>query len=184
MTLPSMPGADQAGYAGFSDQVDHDCLATFGSAAVVSLISAGQAEGQMATFGRRRQLRTLRLPTTQSLGDGEPERGLRRLGAIRVTGSADDGTGPQSAGDSRDQAGLPIRRDDHSGPCIPRSLQRLNVHKSYTNTVCDCAQNGHKIDSRRMRVGVLKRKEEPTQTILAGTRIGQGRDRSAARARQ
>ncbi len=51
MDLPQMPGTDQRGYAGFSDQVDHHYLATFGTAAVMSLISAGQAVGQMATFG-------------------------------------------------------------------------------------------------------------------------------------
>ncbi len=51
MNLPQMPGADQGGYAGFSDQVDHRYLATFGTAAVMSLISAGQGIGQMATFG-------------------------------------------------------------------------------------------------------------------------------------
>ena len=51
MNLPQMPGADQSGYAGFSDQVDHHYLATFGTAAVMSLISAGQSVGQMATFG-------------------------------------------------------------------------------------------------------------------------------------
>ncbi|MGH7880067.1 MAG: TrbI/VirB10 family protein, partial [Candidatus Binataceae bacterium] len=38
MNLPQMPGADQSGYAGFSDQVDHHYLATFGTAAVMSLI--------------------------------------------------------------------------------------------------------------------------------------------------
>jgi type IV secretory pathway VirB10-like protein len=51
MNLPSMPGADQSGYAGFSDQIDHHYLATFGTAAVMSLISAGQSIGQMATLG-------------------------------------------------------------------------------------------------------------------------------------
>ena len=51
MNLPTMPGADQSGYAGISDQVDHHYLATFGTAAVMSLISAGQAVGQMAAFG-------------------------------------------------------------------------------------------------------------------------------------
>ena len=51
MDLPLMPGADQAGYAGLSDQVDHHYLATFGTAAVMSLISAGQTVGQMATLG-------------------------------------------------------------------------------------------------------------------------------------
>jgi len=51
MNLPMMPGADQSGYAGFSDQIDRHYLATFGTAAVMSLIGAGQAVGQMAAFG-------------------------------------------------------------------------------------------------------------------------------------
>jgi type IV secretion system protein VirB10 len=51
MDLPQMPGMDQAGYTGFSDQVDNHYLATFGTAGVISLISAGQMVGQMAGFG-------------------------------------------------------------------------------------------------------------------------------------
>ena len=51
MDLPQMPGADQSGYAGFSDQVNNHYLATFGTAALMSLISAGQMVGQMAAFG-------------------------------------------------------------------------------------------------------------------------------------
>jgi type IV secretory pathway VirB10-like protein len=50
MDLPQMPGTDQSGYAGFSDQVNNHYLATFGTAAVMSLISAGQAVGQIAAF--------------------------------------------------------------------------------------------------------------------------------------
>jgi type IV secretion system protein VirB10 len=46
-----MPGADQGGYGGFADEVKHHYLGTFGAAAVISLISAGQMVGQMATFG-------------------------------------------------------------------------------------------------------------------------------------
>lgn len=46
-----MPGTDEAGYAGFRDQVDNHYARTFGTAALMSLISAGQAVGQMATFG-------------------------------------------------------------------------------------------------------------------------------------
>ena len=46
-----MPGADEAGYAGFTDQVNNHYMRTFGTAAVMSLISAGQMVGQMATFG-------------------------------------------------------------------------------------------------------------------------------------
>jgi len=45
MNLPQMPGTDQGGYAGFSDQVNNHYLATFGPAAVTSLISAGQMVG-------------------------------------------------------------------------------------------------------------------------------------------
>jgi len=51
MDLPQMPGTDQAGYTGFSDQVNNHYLATFGTAALTSLISAGQVVGQMAAFG-------------------------------------------------------------------------------------------------------------------------------------
>ena len=51
MDLPQMPGVDQGGYAGFTDEVNHHYLGTFGAAAVISLISAGQMVGQMATFG-------------------------------------------------------------------------------------------------------------------------------------
>lgn len=51
MDLPQMPGADQGGYAGFSDQVDNHYLRTFGTAVLMSLISAGQMVGQMAAFG-------------------------------------------------------------------------------------------------------------------------------------
>ena len=51
MDLPQMPGTDQGGYAGFSDEVNNHYLATFGTAAVTSLISAGQMVGQMAAFG-------------------------------------------------------------------------------------------------------------------------------------
>jgi type IV secretory pathway VirB10-like protein len=51
MDLPQMPGTDQAGYAGFTDQVNNHYVATFGTAALMSLISAGQMVGQMAAFG-------------------------------------------------------------------------------------------------------------------------------------
>ena len=51
MDLPQMPGADQGGYSGFTDEVNNHYLRTFGTAAVMSLISAGQMVGQLATFG-------------------------------------------------------------------------------------------------------------------------------------
>jgi type IV secretory pathway VirB10-like protein len=51
MDLPAMPGADQSGFAGFTDEVNHHYFATFGTAALMSLISAGQMVGQMAAFG-------------------------------------------------------------------------------------------------------------------------------------
>jgi len=51
MDIPEMPGADDAGYAGFSDQVNNHYLKTFGTAALLSVISAGQMVGQMGAFG-------------------------------------------------------------------------------------------------------------------------------------
>ena len=51
MDIPEMPGADDAGYAGFSDQVNNHYLKTYGTAALLSVISAGQMVGQMGTFG-------------------------------------------------------------------------------------------------------------------------------------
>jgi type IV secretion system protein VirB10 len=51
MEIPPMPGTDEAGYAGFTDQVNNHYVRTFATAALMSLISAGQAVGQMATFG-------------------------------------------------------------------------------------------------------------------------------------
>ncbi len=71
MDLPQMPGADQGGYAGFTDEVNNHYLRTFGTAALMSLISAGQMVGQMATFGGGGALRTLRLLPAESVGDGE-----------------------------------------------------------------------------------------------------------------
>jgi type IV secretory pathway VirB10-like protein len=49
--LPQMPATDQTGLPGVTDQVNNHYLATFGTAALMSLISAGQQVGQMATFG-------------------------------------------------------------------------------------------------------------------------------------
>ena len=51
MEIPEMPGADDAGYAGFSDQVNNHYLKTYGTAALLSVISAGQMVGQMGAFG-------------------------------------------------------------------------------------------------------------------------------------
>ncbi len=41
LALQSMPGADQAGYAGFKDKVDRHLLRIFGSAILLSAIGAG-----------------------------------------------------------------------------------------------------------------------------------------------
>jgi len=49
--LAGMPGADQSGYTGFSDQTDNHYLRAFGTAILMSTISAGQMVGQIASFG-------------------------------------------------------------------------------------------------------------------------------------
>jgi type IV secretory pathway VirB10-like protein len=51
LDLPSMPATDSQGYGGLADQVDTHYLKTFGTAAVVSLIGAGQMVGQMGLYG-------------------------------------------------------------------------------------------------------------------------------------
>lgn len=51
LDIAGMPGADQSGYTGFSDQVDNHYLRTFGTALLMSTISAGQTVGQIASFG-------------------------------------------------------------------------------------------------------------------------------------
>ena len=51
MNLLRMPGTDQSGYAGFSDQINNHYLAPFETAALMSLISASQMVGLMAAFG-------------------------------------------------------------------------------------------------------------------------------------
>lgn len=43
VTLESMPGADQAGYSGFTDDVDNHYFRIFGSAIIMSLISGSMA---------------------------------------------------------------------------------------------------------------------------------------------
>jgi len=51
MNLLRMPDTDQSGYAGFSDRINNHYLASFGTAALMSPISAGQMVGQMTAFG-------------------------------------------------------------------------------------------------------------------------------------
>lgn len=51
ITLGVMPGTDIAGYAGYSGDVDNHYLKTFGSAAIMSLISGGTAYA-MDTFNK------------------------------------------------------------------------------------------------------------------------------------
>lgn len=43
ITLGAMPGSDQGGYAGYSDQVDNHYFRIFGSAVLMSLMSGGMA---------------------------------------------------------------------------------------------------------------------------------------------
>src|SRR6516165_6357655 len=49
--LPSVPATDAAGYGGLTDQVDNHYLRTFGTAALISLIDAGQMVGQLGMSG-------------------------------------------------------------------------------------------------------------------------------------
>jgi len=99
MNLPMMPGADQSGYAGFSDQIDRHYLATFGTAAVMSLISAGQAIGQMATFGGGASYGPYGYYQPNQWAMASQTAGSAASGTIWGAGSANDGTGIKSSAD-------------------------------------------------------------------------------------
>lgn len=51
LDLLGMPGADQGGYAGFADKVDHHYARIFGSALLMSVISAGAQLAQQPVVG-------------------------------------------------------------------------------------------------------------------------------------
>ena len=51
LMLPMMPGSDESGMNGITQDVNHHYAQTLGTAAVISLISAAQTVGQMAVFG-------------------------------------------------------------------------------------------------------------------------------------
>lgn len=46
-----MPATDPQGYAGATGEVNAHYLSTFGTAALMSLLTAGQAIGSIVTFG-------------------------------------------------------------------------------------------------------------------------------------
>jgi hypothetical protein len=106
MNLAQMPGTDQNGYAGFADQADNHYLATFGTAALMSLISAGQMVGADDGVRRRRNLRTLRLLPARTVGDGGRDGELCSLWSVRWTRPADDRQRSQSSAHDRDTARL------------------------------------------------------------------------------
>ena len=85
MNLLRMPGTHQSGYAGFSDRINNHYLASFGTAALMSPISAGQMVGQMTAFGGW-NLRTLRLLPTQPMGDVRRDGWLVSLWSVRSLG--------------------------------------------------------------------------------------------------
>jgi type IV secretory pathway VirB10-like protein len=51
LMLPMMPGSDESGMSGLTQDVNHHYAQTLGTAAAISLIGAAQTVGQMAVFG-------------------------------------------------------------------------------------------------------------------------------------
>ena len=128
-----MPGTDQAGYAGFRDEVNNHYRRTFGTAAMMSLISAGQAVGQMAAFGGG---------TYGPLGYYQQNQWAMASQTAGSSASSQFGSvgqraieqGMSSRADFGNPAGLRVQRDGDRGPGISGSLQGL---KSYTNVARD-----------------------------------------------
>ena len=123
MDLPQMPGGDQAATPAFTDQVNNHYLATFGTAAVTSLISAGQMVGQMAAFGGGGTYGPYGYYQPNQWAMAGETAGSAASAQMGGAGPADDGPGHEPAADDRSQAGLRIQRDGDRGPGLPGSVQ-------------------------------------------------------------
>ena len=126
MDLPQMPGTDQGGYAGFTDQVNNHYLATFGTAAVTSLISAGQMVGQMAAFGGGGSYGPYGYYQPNQWATAGETAGSAASAQMGALGQQRLGNGmnrpPQS-----DQTGVSIRRDGDRGPGLSGSVPAVSA---------------------------------------------------------
>ena len=111
----------------------------------------------------RRDLRTVRLLPTESVGDGRPDRRVRGFGTVGRPRPTDDEPWHEPAADDRHSAGLRIQRDGDRGPGLPGSLQGLN--ETHEVSLCLHIVNRNPVERRSETMGLLKRKEEKTQTI-------------------
>jgi type IV secretion system protein VirB10 len=68
LDLKAMPGSDIAGYAGFTDKVDHHYFRTFGSAVLMSVISAGAQLSQPQVSNNTNQAPSTGQTVAASLG--------------------------------------------------------------------------------------------------------------------
>lgn len=66
ITLGAMPGSDQSGYAGYSDQVNNHYFRIFGSAVLMSLMSGGMAYTMDSLSGNSGNSNANQTPTLQS----------------------------------------------------------------------------------------------------------------------
>ena len=122
MDLPQMPGGDQAGYAGVTDQVNNHYLATFGTAAVTSLISAGQAVGQMAAFGGGGSYGPYGYYQPNQWAMAGETAGSGASSQMGALGQQMMGNGLEPAGRPSKSAGLRIQRDADGGPGVSLGL--------------------------------------------------------------
>ena len=124
-----MPGADQGGYAGFTDEVNNHYLATFGTAAVMSLISAGQMVGQMAAFGGGGTYGAYGYYQPNQWAMAGETAGSASVGTAGRGRPADGGAGDEPAADDRDPAGLRIQRDGDRGPGVSGTVPGVSKNR-------------------------------------------------------
>lgn len=101
ITLGAMPGSDQSGHAGYSDQVDNHYFRIFGSAVLMSLMSGGMA----CTMDL--------LDTSNSESDKPMLQNGNGFGPGRATRTAHASTPakePEHQACTRNQARLPVQR--------------------------------------------------------------------------
>jgi hypothetical protein len=181
MEIPPMPGTDEAGYAGFTDQVNNHYVRTFATAALMSLISAGQAVGQMATFGGG---------MGGPLGYYQPNQWAMASQMAGSSASSQFGSVGQQAIEQGMSTGptLDIRPGYQFNVMVTQDLL-FPVHtraESYTKRTSTCARMYTGGLKRRAAMGVLKKNEERTETVTiripssVKAEIDQLRDRAEA----
>ena len=124
MDIAGMPGADQSGYVGFSDQVDNHYLTHIRHRDPHEHHQRGP-DGRADQFLRKRDVLALRLCAAESVGDGGRGCGHRNERTARTSRAAVAAARNESSAHTDHPARLPVQRDRDPGPRNAGSVQEL-----------------------------------------------------------